>query len=134
MFKALNPDLPTHDYASLLQLLPPEERNRLLATFQNESALKIVNLSGEKLEFHAKNAALGVSDGPPPTMVENTASQTSFWISQIQHRLIGQGYDVPTDGIVDAKTRAALKDFQLKNGFNQTGTATQEVAQKLSRS
>lgn len=133
MFKALNPDMPTADYASVLKLLPPEERNKMLAQFQNESALKIVNLSGEKVEFHARNAALGVSDGPPPTMAENTLSQTSLWISQVQHRLVGQGYDVPTNGIVDAKTQSALKEFQVKYGFKETGTATQEVAQKLAQ-
>jgi peptidoglycan hydrolase-like protein with peptidoglycan-binding domain len=133
MFKTLNPDLPMEDYGALLRLLPLDKRNKLLAEFQNESSLKIVNLSGEKVNFHARNAALGVSDGPPPTMAENTQSQTSFWISQVQHRLVGQGYDVPTNGVVDAKTQAALKAFQIKYGFKATGTATQEVAQKLAQ-
>lgn len=131
MFKALNPDMEVTDYAAVLKLLTPEERNRALAKFQNEGQLKIINISGERLEFHARNAALGVSDGPPPTIPENTTSQTALWISQIQNRLKGQGYDVPTDGIVDSKTKSALRSFQLKYGFKETGTATEEVAQKL---
>jgi hypothetical protein len=131
MFKALNPDMKIIDYAALLKLMTPQERNRALAEFQNESALKIINISGEKLEFHARNAALGVSDAPPPAIPENTGSQTALWVSQIQNRLKGQGYDVQTNGVVDSKTESALKGFQLKYGFKQTGTATQEVAQKL---
>jgi peptidoglycan hydrolase-like protein with peptidoglycan-binding domain len=131
MFHNLEPSTSTEDIEWLLRNMSPQERSRFLSEAQNEGELKIVNLSGEKIIFRAKNAALGVSDSAPPLIPEKTTSQTSLWISQIQSRLSSQGYDVQADGILGSSTRSALKDFQAKVGLPATGGADEKTAIKL---
>jgi peptidoglycan hydrolase-like protein with peptidoglycan-binding domain len=131
MFHSLDPTAPTVDIEGMMKLLSAEQRSRFLSEAQNEGQLKIVNLSGEKIVFRAKDAAVGVSDTPPPLIPDKTTSQTAVFISQIQHRLQADGYSVPSDGVLDPVTRSALKDFQTKSGLPATGEADEKVAQML---
>ncbi len=50
----------------------------------------------------------------------------------IQRGLVARGYDVGTiDGVIGAKTEAAIRDFQRKQGLAVTGVATREVLSNL---
>ena len=50
----------------------------------------------------------------------------------IQRGLAARGYDVGTiDGVIGAKTEAAIRDFQKRQGLNVTGNATAEVLVNL---
>ncbi|WP_158749966.1 peptidoglycan-binding protein [Acidobacterium sp. S8] len=133
IFRALDPTSSTTSDVALLKSLPPEIRRHFLADYGNPRRLDIVNISGEPLEFHATNAALGVADAPVPLLPAGTGSQTSLWIAQIQNGLAAQGYQVPTDGKMSATTEVALREFQRKYNLPETGTPTDVVAVKLRR-
>ena len=50
----------------------------------------------------------------------------------IQRGLVVRGYDVGTiDGVIGAKTEAAIRDFQRKQGLVVAGVATREVLSSL---
>ncbi len=50
----------------------------------------------------------------------------------IQQGLTAQGYDVGTvDGVIGARTEAAIRDFQTRRGVTVTGQATRDVLELL---
>ena len=50
----------------------------------------------------------------------------------IQRGLTNQGYDIGTiDGVIGARTEAAIADFQRRQGLTVTGTATRDVLAAL---
>jgi membrane-bound lytic murein transglycosylase B len=50
----------------------------------------------------------------------------------IQHALSSRGYDIGTiDGVIGAKTEAAISDFQRAQGLTVTGTASTDVLARL---
>lgn len=61
---------------------------------------------------------------PAASMPNKKTTWTKFTHAQVmtvQNALTGKGYTVKADGIWGKKTRAALKDFQKKNGLKATG-------------
>jgi len=53
-------------------------------------------------------------------------------VRQAQQALKDQGHDPgPIDGVMGSQTRHALRGFQSKNGFKQTGMLNAETKQKL---
>ena len=50
----------------------------------------------------------------------------------IQRALSSRGYDIGTiDGVIGAKTEAAISDFQRAQGLTVTGTASTDVLARL---
>lgn len=43
--------------------------------------------------------------------------QTSNYVNNIQSYLIDKGYDIPSSGVMDTKTKEALKDYEISGKF-----------------
>lgn len=52
-------------------------------------------------------------------------------VKAVQEALSKDGYKVKADGIMGGKTRAALKEFQAKNGLKATGQLNKATLKKL---
>jgi len=93
----------------------------------------------------ASPAAAGASTAAPAAATTQPSSQMpattmpmhhhmamhSKHVKAIQAALNGKGEQVTVDGLWGPKTRAALKDFQQKNGLQATGHADKATLQKL---
>jgi hypothetical protein len=79
-------------------VLPPAERAKFLSTLANPTALEVVNISGELVEFHSRNALVGTAPGVASSTVPDPSSQKSIWIHQIQEELVAKGFPVDVDG------------------------------------
>jgi membrane-bound lytic murein transglycosylase B len=57
---------------------------------------------------------------------------TKDQIRQIQERLIAEGVDPgPTDGVMNPRTEAALRQYQQKKGLPTSGTADDATLKEL---
>lgn len=61
-------------------------------------------------------------------------SMSSKQVKALQEALIAKGYDLKADGMLGKQTRAALKDFQTKNGLKATGKPNKATRAKLGMS
>lgn len=52
-------------------------------------------------------------------------------IKQVQQALKAKGHDAGTSGVMDDKTREAIRAFQKANGLTMTGTVDDKTAQAL---
>ena len=52
-------------------------------------------------------------------------------IKQVQQALKAKGHDAGTSGVMDDKTREAIRAFQKKEGLTMTGTVDEKTAQAL---
>ncbi len=52
-------------------------------------------------------------------------------IKQAQEKLSSKGHDVQADGVLGAKTQAAVKEFQQKEGIQASGRLDQETLAAL---
>ena len=54
-------------------------------------------------------------------------------IKQAQEKLSSKGHDVQADGVLGAKTQAAVKEFQQKEGIQASGRLDTETLAALGR-
>jgi peptidoglycan hydrolase-like protein with peptidoglycan-binding domain len=126
-----------------LALMGESDRNLRLADAQNPGRLRLVNLSGEEVEFEAHGALLGTTEQAPahiPASVmqsggaspaATTPSQDRLWIAQLQSELADLGYSIDVDGKTGPHTKAAFLDFQRRNGLEADGNPTFATAKKI---
>jgi Putative peptidoglycan binding domain len=67
----------------------------------------------------------------PPSAGDQNMTVTSNDIKKAQDALKAKGLSPGTDGKLDAKTQAALRDFQKSNDLPATGVLDEKTAQKL---
>jgi formylglycine-generating enzyme required for sulfatase activity len=64
--------------------------------------------------------------------IANTSHKPSQLITkQVQQALIDLGYQVPVNGVLEAKTIESIKDFETKNGLVVTGQADHVILKAL---
>jgi peptidoglycan hydrolase-like protein with peptidoglycan-binding domain len=67
-------------------------------------------------------AALGATGGGTPAPTATTGGLSRERVRRAQERLAAAGFDPgPVDGVVGARTRAALRAFQEARGLDPTG-------------
>ncbi|SMF18622.1 Peptidoglycan-binding (PGRP) domain of peptidoglycan hydrolases-containing protein [Tistlia consotensis] len=79
-------------------------------------------------------ALAGTLGAPPPAMAAPGAVQLAFdaEVQRIQHGLNRLGYDAgPADGLMGAKTRSAIADYQRDHGLLVTGQASASLAEHI---
>jgi peptidoglycan hydrolase-like protein with peptidoglycan-binding domain len=84
-------------------------------------------------------ASLGALAEGNKAVLDTSASMQShaksLTIKQAQQKLSAAGYDAgPADGIMGAKTKQAVKDFQQAKGFEATGQLDQRTLTALGAS
>lgn len=62
---------------------------------------------------------------------KGTEGMSSSEIKQVQQALKAKGHDAGTSGVMDDKTREAIRAFQKKEGLTMTGTVDEKTAQAL---
>lgn len=71
---------------------------------------------------------------PPPSTPAAPTGPESTDVAEIQRLLNERGYDAgPVDGVMGARTRDAIRTYQIEQGMAGTGEPTAEVAQSLRR-
>ena len=62
---------------------------------------------------------------------KGTEGMAASDIKQVQQALKAKGHDAGTSGVMDDKTREAIRAFQKKEGLTMTGTVDEKTAQAL---
>jgi peptidoglycan hydrolase-like protein with peptidoglycan-binding domain len=62
---------------------------------------------------------------------KGTEGMSATDIKQVQQALKAKGHDAGTSGVMDDKTREAIRAFQKKEGLTMTGTVDDKTAQAL---
>lgn len=75
-----------------------------------------------------KKAAKKVAKPASKKMMKAKASPR---VKAVQAKLVAAGYKIKDDGVLGAKTRAALKEFQKKAGLKATGRINKATLAKL---
>jgi len=116
------------DQLRRLGQMSPDRQRKVLADEQNPSSLRIVNLSGKSLRFISDNAVLGAAEEEAPSWANKVAGQpigvqTGYWITEVQQRLVSEGYDLTPNGKLGPETTKALTGFQEAHKLPVTGRA-----------
>jgi peptidoglycan hydrolase-like protein with peptidoglycan-binding domain len=70
--------------------------------------------------------------GPRATEIpKGSEGMTADEIKQVQQALQTKGHSAGTSGVMDEKTRDAIRAFQKSNGLTMTGTVDDKTAQAL---
>ena len=83
-----------------------------------------------------KTSSTTISTGTekPPVIVEETIPEPiNILIKPVQVALNKLGYQVAESGAIDARTKAAIREFERQNGLVQTGVADQVLLDALNR-
>jgi peptidoglycan hydrolase-like protein with peptidoglycan-binding domain len=62
---------------------------------------------------------------------QGTEGMSASDIKQVQQALKAKGHDAGTSGVMDDKTRSAIRAFQKSEGLTMTGTVDEKTAQAL---
>ena len=62
---------------------------------------------------------------------KGTEGMSASDIKQVQQALKAKGHDAGTSGVMDDKTRQAIRAFQKSEGLTMTGTVDEKTAQAL---
>jgi peptidoglycan hydrolase-like protein with peptidoglycan-binding domain len=62
---------------------------------------------------------------------KGTEGMSASDIKQVQQALKAKGHDAGTSGVMDDKTRSAIRAFQKSEGLTMTGTVDEKTAQAL---
>ena len=76
----------------------------------------------------------GTEQQLPPSgrdVPKGTEGMAASDIKQVQQALKAKGHDAGTSGVMDDKTREAIRAFQKANGLTLTGTVDDKTAQAL---
>lgn len=91
----------------------------------------VVIFVGATLAAAAEQAAGPAGKMAPKGMMAKKAKVSKAWVKKVQTALNKAGYKVKVDGIIGKETRAAVKDFQKKNGLKATGRLDKATQAKL---
>ena len=117
---------------SAIQIEPiqPQEELAAISTSQNGSKAQKQGATGAATTATA--ATQNELSAAGPTAAAENATETLGRIRQVQQALKVAGFDPgPADGRMGARTRAAIRDFQLANGLEPDGKVGSKTWNKL---
>ena len=124
-------DLPADDFAAAL-LLPMGKNGPAFLAYPNFDIYLEWNQS---LVYATTAAYFATRLAGAPKVGRGRAEVTPLTLQQtkqLQQILVGQGYDVgKIDGVIGARTRAAVKDVQLKLGLPADSYPTPQLLARL---